>query len=159
MEAETCRSCSAKVRCAGTGLKSYLSSGKSSAMAISLRPISFHCETTACDALGAALGSSLFAFAKNSKAYPAASRTAAPHIAFFIFFLPHALPRLGLTCRCVCPMIRLFRRTGSLKGFSFKCAPQPAQRGFILLTKARNVTQIVACGVVKLGVIDRSVSL
>src|ERR1700719_1105688 len=89
MDAETCSSCSAKVRSAGTGLKSYLSSGKSSAMAISLRPISFHCDTTACDALGAALGPSLLAFAKNCEAQPTSSITATHEIAFFIFFSPY----------------------------------------------------------------------
>src|SRR5271154_2774077 len=46
----------AKVPIAGVGLKSYLSSGKSSAIAISLRPMSFHCSSTACDALGAGFG-------------------------------------------------------------------------------------------------------
>src|SRR5215470_3718733 len=46
----------AKLPTAGAGLKSYLSSGKSSAMAFSLRPISFHCSSTACDALGAGFG-------------------------------------------------------------------------------------------------------
>src|SRR6267154_2059276 len=121
MEAETCSSCSAKVRCAGAGLKSYLSSGKSSAMAISLRPISFHCDTTACDALGAALGSSLFAFANNSEAYPTASRSAAPHIAFFIFSLPHAW--LGLTCRVRRsgdPFVQTYRLPERL--FLYECA-------------------------------------
>src|ERR1700730_8956744 len=87
MDAETCSICSAKVRSAGTGLKSYLSSGKSSAMAISLRPISFHCETTACDALGAALGLSLFALVKTREAHPASTTIATHEIAFFIFFL------------------------------------------------------------------------
>src|SRR6202522_870076 len=56
MEPAACSNCSAKLRCAGVGLKSYLSSGKSSAIAISLRPISFHCSSTACDALGAGFG-------------------------------------------------------------------------------------------------------
>src|SRR5580700_7584934 len=46
----------AKVPTAGVGLKSYLSSGKSSAIAISLRPMSFHCSSTACDVLGAGFG-------------------------------------------------------------------------------------------------------
>src|SRR5437763_15293273 len=46
-----CNSCSAKVRCAGVGLKSYLSSGKSSAITITLRPISFHDCKTASDFL------------------------------------------------------------------------------------------------------------
>src|ERR1700730_1840505 len=159
MEAETCSSCSAKVRCAGAGLKSNLSSGKSSAMAISLRPISFHCDTTACDALGAALGPSFFAFAKNSEAYPTASTSAAPYVAFFIFSLPHALPRLGLTCRMRLshgPFVLTYRLPERLFLLS---APQPARRGFILLTKARKVTQIVACGMVKLEVVDWSVSL
>src|ERR1700676_309705 len=89
MDAETCSICSAKVRSADTGLKSYLSSGKSSAMAISLRPISFHCETTACDALGAALGPSLLALAKNREVQLTTSATAAHEITLFIFFSPY----------------------------------------------------------------------
>src|ERR1700733_232723 len=46
MEPAACSSCSAKLRCAGVGLKSYLSSGKSSAMAMSLRPTSFQESST-----------------------------------------------------------------------------------------------------------------
>src|SRR5208283_2201218 len=53
-------SLSAKLRTAGVGLKSYLSSGKSSAIAISLRPMSFHCASTASDALGAGFGAASF---------------------------------------------------------------------------------------------------
>src|SRR5258708_7584134 len=45
----------------GCGLYSYLSSGKSSAMAISFRPTSFHCSRMACDGLGAGFGGSFFA--------------------------------------------------------------------------------------------------
>src|SRR3984885_13567419 len=46
MEPAACSNCSAKLRCAGVGLKSYLSSGKSSAIAVSLRPISFQESST-----------------------------------------------------------------------------------------------------------------
>src|SRR5579864_7640575 len=46
-------SCSAKLRCAGVGLKSYLSSGKSSAIAVNFRPISFQASSTAWEALAA----------------------------------------------------------------------------------------------------------
>src|SRR5580700_10836164 len=50
----------AKVPTVGAGLKSYLSSGKSSAMAMSLRPISFHCSRTAPAALDAGFGAASF---------------------------------------------------------------------------------------------------
>src|SRR5579863_7516746 len=50
------RSCSAKLRWAGVGLKSYLSSGKSSAMAMSLRPISFQESRTTLAGGSAGLG-------------------------------------------------------------------------------------------------------
>src|ERR1700674_4390801 len=55
-----CSSCSAKLRTSGVGLKSYLLSGKSSAMAINFRPISFHCAKTICELLGTAFEASLF---------------------------------------------------------------------------------------------------
>src|ERR1700732_634436 len=61
MDAETCMSPAANVRESGCGLYSYLSSGKSSAMAISFFPMSFHCSSTACDGLGAGFGGSFFA--------------------------------------------------------------------------------------------------
>src|SRR5271165_188783 len=50
----------AKVPTVGAGLKLYLSSGKSSAMSISLRPMSFHCSSTASDALGTGFGAASF---------------------------------------------------------------------------------------------------
>src|ERR1700675_3410408 len=108
MDAETCSSCSAKVRSAGTGLKSYLSSGKSSAMAISLRPISFHCDTTACDALGAAFGAPLFAFATNREPQPTATATTRPEIALFIFSLrtpTFTRPAAALPARPESPLV------------------------------------------------------
>src|SRR6267143_780267 len=94
MEAETCSICSANVRCAGVGLKSYLSSGKSSAMAISLRPISFHCESTTCEGLGASRGASLAVRANRNEAPKAIAKTSvAPKTTFFIVSL--------LDVRCV----------------------------------------------------------
>src|ERR1700691_5687729 len=50
----------ARLRWAGVGLKSYLSSGKSSAMAISFRPISFQAASTACDGLSAGFTAACF---------------------------------------------------------------------------------------------------
>src|ERR1700732_3304256 len=88
MEAEACSICSAKVRCAGVGLKSYLSSGKSSAMATSLRPISFHCERTTCEGLGAGCGASLAVRANRNEAPKAVAKTSvAPQTTFFIVSL------------------------------------------------------------------------
>src|ERR1700730_1930439 len=86
MEAVTCSICSAKVRCAGVGLKSYLSSGKSSAMASSFRPISFHCDSTTCEGLGAGRGAPLAVRASKSEApNDKAKASIAPSITFFIF--------------------------------------------------------------------------
>src|ERR1700722_5930796 len=51
----------AKVPAVGAALKSNLSSGKSSAISISLRPMSFHCSSTASEGLGTGLGASFFA--------------------------------------------------------------------------------------------------
>src|ERR1700720_2591247 len=50
----------ANVPVEGAALKSYLSSGKSSAMAMSLRPISFHCFSRATDGLAARFGDAAF---------------------------------------------------------------------------------------------------
>src|SRR6266481_1671490 len=61
MDAETCTSPAANVLESACGLYSYLSSGKSSAIAISFLPMSFHCSSTACDGLGAGFGGSFFA--------------------------------------------------------------------------------------------------
>src|SRR5262249_38268995 len=48
-----CSSCSEKLRTVGMGLKPYLSSGKSSAMAISFRPTSFHWLSSSAELAGA----------------------------------------------------------------------------------------------------------
>src|SRR5215471_21688267 len=51
---------SANVFALDAGLKSYLFSGKSSDMSVSLRPISFHCLSRASDGLVAAFGAAAF---------------------------------------------------------------------------------------------------
>jgi len=62
--------------------------GKSSAMAISFRPISFHCERTTCDALGGGCGAALEACANISKVpSDTANASTGPAITFFIFSL------------------------------------------------------------------------
>src|SRR5262249_13301023 len=85
-----CNSCSAKLRCSGLGLKSYLSSGKSSAMAISFRPISFQESSTTFSSGSAALGGPSF-FAPSCEcagiANVAANKARARNISFFIGFL------------------------------------------------------------------------
>src|SRR4029077_5119473 len=88
-----CRSCSAKLRWAGVGLKSYLSSGKSSAMAMSLRPMSFHCSSTACDGLAAGLTAVSFLEASwaCSGDAAAAARTRAARSKDLIDFPPYRL--------------------------------------------------------------------
>src|SRR6266849_8364966 len=90
MDAETCMSPAANVRESACGLYSYLSSGKSSAIAISFLPTSFHCSSTACDGLGAGFGASFFAAscASTGIAVRPAHNTIAP-ITFinFIFSL------------------------------------------------------------------------
>src|SRR5579864_1914185 len=160
MDAATCSSCSAKVRSAGTGLKSYLSSGKSSAMAISLRPISFHCDTTACDALGAAFGVSLFTLATNKETQPAAMTISRPEIAFFIFSL--RTPTLIYSARhrtTGSPWISGCSDAATLERASPSITRHGWRRGFILLTNVLNVTHFVRGGMVKLEAIDWSVTL
>src|SRR5215475_14434040 len=61
MEPEACSKFATNVRESGFGLYSYLSSGKSSAIATSLRPTSFHCSKTAAEGLAAGFGGSFFA--------------------------------------------------------------------------------------------------
>src|ERR1700719_197545 len=90
MEEDACRSCSANVRCAGVGLKSYLSSGKSSAMAISLRPISFHCESTTCEGLGEGVAAGLLAARANTNEVPRDTARASTALAI-IFFISSLL--------------------------------------------------------------------
>src|ERR1700674_4039679 len=90
MDAETCMSPAANVRESACGLYSYLSSGKSSAMAISFLPMSFHCSSTACDGLGAGFGGSFFAASCASTgiaANPAHSTTAPISFIHLIFSL------------------------------------------------------------------------
>src|SRR5437870_6296620 len=87
LEPATCSNCSAKVRWAGVGLKSYLSSGKSSAMAISLRPTSFQESSTTFSSGSAGLTAASFfiaswAWAGNENA----SRTIASNGILFISF-------------------------------------------------------------------------
>src|SRR5271165_5776426 len=60
MDAETWSNCPTKLRDSGLGLYSYLSSGRSSAMAMIFRPISFHCDSTICDSVAMAFGASFF---------------------------------------------------------------------------------------------------
>src|SRR6267378_4673541 len=81
-----CRSCSRELRCSGFGLNSYLSSGKSSAMAVSLRPISFHVSRTACVGLTGGLGAALFFSCDptGSTANPVAKTRPAITLHFFI---------------------------------------------------------------------------
>src|SRR5260370_35775816 len=110
-------------------------------MAISLRPMSFHCASTACVGLAAALGASCFFAAScataGSTANPAPSTRLATTFHFFISFL------LRFTRN---PDVLSFRRT-TLPGVS----PQPAftwcavpgpPRGFILRSKTAPVMQI-----------------
>src|SRR6266851_1810043 len=84
-------SCSANVRCAGVGLKSYLSSGKSSAMAISFREMPFHCPRTSCD--GPFLGAPFLAIScarLGTTANPIARDRPKIHCPFFIIFSLHS---------------------------------------------------------------------
>src|SRR6266566_892569 len=88
MDAVTCSSTARNVLESGFGLYSYLSSGRSSAMTMSFRPISFHCSSTACEGLGAGFGGSFFAAScasTGSTANPMAKASPAIHLSFFIF--------------------------------------------------------------------------
>src|SRR6266700_1459051 len=58
MDAEACKRLPTNVREAGFGVESYLSSGRSSAIAISFRPMSFHPSRTAADGPRAGFGGS-----------------------------------------------------------------------------------------------------
>src|SRR6266403_2201266 len=79
MEAETCMRFAANVRESGFGLYSYLSSGKSSAIAISLRPTSFHCSMIAADGLKAGFGGSFALLASVCATTGIAARNATAH--------------------------------------------------------------------------------
>src|SRR3984957_13138652 len=82
-----CSNCSAKLRCAGVGLKSYLSSGKSSAIAVSLRPTSFQESSTTFSSGSAGLTAASFFIASWACAGNAhASRTIARNGILFISF-------------------------------------------------------------------------
>src|SRR6266853_592622 len=88
MEALACSIFSRNVRDSACGLNPNLSSGKSSAIMISFRPISFHCSSTACEGLGAGFGGSFFAAScatAGSIANPIAKAHPATHLSFFIF--------------------------------------------------------------------------
>src|SRR5437660_1222735 len=88
MDAVTCSSTARNVLESGFGLYSYLSSGRSSAIMISFRPISFHCSSTACEGLGAGFGGSFFAAScatAGSIANPITKAHPATHLNFFIF--------------------------------------------------------------------------
>src|SRR6267378_2066072 len=95
MDAEACTSPAANVLESACGLYSYLSSGRSSAIAISFLPMSFHCSSTASDGPGAGFGGSFFAAScasTGNAANPAARTTPAIHLRFFISSLlscPH----------------------------------------------------------------------
>src|SRR5579871_1525670 len=85
MEPAACSNCSAKLRSAGVGLKSYLSSGKSSAIAVSLRPMSFQESRTTFNSGSAGL--TVASFFIESWAWTAnanARRTIARNGIFFI---------------------------------------------------------------------------
>src|SRR5580698_4735802 len=87
MEPAACSNCSAKLRCAGVGLKSYLSSGKSSAMAMSLRPTSFQESSTTFNSGSAGLTAASFfiaswAWAGNANASRAIARNDIVFISF-----------------------------------------------------------------------------
>ena len=60
-------------------------------MAISLRPISFHWESTTCDELGAGRGAVFAVRATKSKVPNETARATAPVITFFIFSLLEVL--------------------------------------------------------------------
>src|SRR6266404_5492377 len=79
MEAETCIRFAANVRESGFGLYSYLSSGISSAIAISLRPMSFHCSMIAADGLKAGFGGSFGLLASVCATTGIAARNATAH--------------------------------------------------------------------------------
>src|SRR5258708_3278482 len=67
-------------------------------MIVSLRPISFHCSSTACEGLGAGFGGSFFAVScpsTGNTANPAANANPAAHFSFFIFPLLRYAPRRG----------------------------------------------------------------
>src|SRR5712675_3483693 len=86
LEPAVCSNCSAKLRCAGVGLKSYLSSGKSSAIAVSLRPISFQESSTTFTSGSAGLAASFFIASWAWAANADASRTIARNDSLFISF-------------------------------------------------------------------------
>src|SRR5271168_1989253 len=91
-------SCSAKVRWAGVALKSYLSSGKSSAMAVSLRPMSFQeSRTTLLGGSGGLTASFFMAFwARAGRVRVAAKRAAARRNGRFVIgFFSKSLERLA----------------------------------------------------------------
>src|SRR5579871_6493361 len=90
MEPAACSNCSAKLRCAGVGLKSYLSSGKSSAIAVSLRPISFQESSTTFTSGSAGLSAASFfiaswACAENANAIRTKARNGILFISFSTF--------------------------------------------------------------------------
>src|SRR6266481_9327368 len=89
MEAETCIRFAANVRESGFGLYSYLSSGKSSAIAISLRPMSFHCSMIAADGPKAGFGGSFGLLASVCAKTGIAARNATAHnpAASFVRFI------------------------------------------------------------------------
>src|SRR6478609_5910887 len=92
-----------ELRCAGVGLKSYLSSGKSSAIAVSLRPMSFQESSTTFNSGSAGLTASSFfigswAWAGNAHA----SRTIARNGILFI-----SSPRLSFANQSFSFLVRL----------------------------------------------------
>src|SRR5450755_3772465 len=84
---EAWSSCSAKLRWAGVGLKSYLSSGKSSAMAMTFRATSFQVSSRTFDGPSAGLTAAFFmaSCACAGRARVEASRSAAASLSILLF--------------------------------------------------------------------------
>src|SRR6266446_2662793 len=99
MDAATCSTCATNVRESGLGLYSYLSSGKSSAIAINFLLISSQPFSTACEGLATGFGGSVFLGASwasaGSAAHPAASTAAAIKHSLFMISLLSFVRRSG----------------------------------------------------------------
>src|SRR5258708_23387904 len=107
MDAEACTRFATNVRDSACGLNENLSSGKSPAMAISFRPISFHASSTASDGLGAGPGAFFGASCarRGANAKQTANHTKANLVKRFIAFLLWAFEAKGF--------LSLFRRITS----------------------------------------------
>src|SRR5215471_6262510 len=97
---------SAKLLVVGAALKSYLSSGKSSAIAFSLRAMSFHCISTFSDAVPGGFGAASFLGISCARAevisIPAAKIIAAKQRAVFMDRPPWVPRHLTGKLRVVC---------------------------------------------------------